>query len=164
MHSKIWIQQLKNHKLTRSHDKVWMNEWFWFLGQIKTMCQCTQEISCTLVLHGNVLVWEWLSLTAFIEQQTLYWACDYLLSDDTKPLPEPTLTYHQRCFCYIHTGAISQVLLKSIHNTCSKITVLKLECGTWYHHPRRLQCVLGRNLRICKVATWHYRCRHNLKK
>ena len=41
--------------------------------------------------------------------------------------------------------------------------VQKLECGTWYHHPRRLQCVLSRNLRIFKVATWHYRCRHNLK-
>ena len=40
---------------------------------------------------------------------------------------------------------------------------IKLECGTWYHHPRRLQCVLSRNLRIFKVATWHYRCRHNLK-
>ena len=39
----------------------------------------------------------------------------------------------------------------------------KLECGTWYHHPRRLQCVWSRNLRIFKVATWHYRCRHNLK-
>ena len=39
----------------------------------------------------------------------------------------------------------------------------KLECGTWYHHPRRLQCVLSRNVRIFKVATWHYRCRHNLK-
>ena len=39
----------------------------------------------------------------------------------------------------------------------------QLECGTWYHHPRRLQCVLSRNLRIFKVATWHYRCRHNLK-
>ena len=38
-----------------------------------------------------------------------------------------------------------------------------LECGTWYHHPRRLGCVLSRNLRIFKVATWHYRCRHNLK-
>ena len=38
-----------------------------------------------------------------------------------------------------------------------------LECGTWYHHPRRLQCVLSINLRIFKVATWHYRCRHNLK-
>ena len=38
-----------------------------------------------------------------------------------------------------------------------------LECGTWYHHPRRLQCVWSRNLRILKVATWHYRCRHNLK-
>ena len=39
----------------------------------------------------------------------------------------------------------------------------QLECGTWYHHPRRLQCVLSRNLRILKVATWHYWCRHNLK-
>ena len=38
-----------------------------------------------------------------------------------------------------------------------------LECGTWYHHPWRLQCVLSRNLRIFKVATWQYRCRHNLK-
>ena len=38
-----------------------------------------------------------------------------------------------------------------------------LDPYTWYHHPRRLQCVLRRNLRIFKVATWHYRCRHNLK-
>ena len=44
-----------------------------------------------------------------------------------------------------------------------KLMQLKLECGTWYHHPRRLQCVLSRNLRIFKVATWHYWCRHNLK-
>ena len=43
------------------------------------------------------------------------------------------------------------------------IYIYILECGTWYHHPRRLQCVLSRNLRIFKVATWHYRCRHNLK-
>ena len=48
------------------------------------------------------------------------------------------------------------LLIYKIHNA--------LECGTWYHHPRRLQCVLSRNLRIFKVATWHYRCRHNLKK
>ena len=40
---------------------------------------------------------------------------------------------------------------------------IQLECGTWYHHPRRQQCVLSRNLRIFKVATWHYRCRHHLK-
>ena len=26
-----------------------------------------------------------------------------------------------------------------------------------------LQCVLSRNLTIFKVATWHYRCRHNFK-
>ena len=38
-----------------------------------------------------------------------------------------------------------------------------LECGTWYHHPRRLQYVWSRNLRISKVATWYHRCRHNLK-
>ena len=38
-----------------------------------------------------------------------------------------------------------------------------LECGTWYHHPRRQQCVLNRNLRIFKVAMWHYRSRHHLK-
>ena len=44
-----------------------------------------------------------------------------------------------------------------------KITQIELECGTWYHHLRRLQCVLCRNLRIFKVATCHYRCRHNLK-
>ena len=40
---------------------------------------------------------------------------------------------------------------------------VQLECGTWYHHPRRLQCFLSRNLIIFKVATWHYRCLHNLK-
>ena len=39
----------------------------------------------------------------------------------------------------------------------------KLECGAWSHHPRRLQCVWSRNLRIFKVAMWHFRCRHNLK-
>ena len=39
----------------------------------------------------------------------------------------------------------------------------EFECGIWYHHPRRLQCVLSRNLRIFKVATCQYRSRHNLK-
>ena len=51
-------------------------------------------------------------------------------------------------------------------NILAKMQILasnKLECGTWYHHPRRIQCVLSRNLRIFKVATWHYQCRHNLK-
>ena len=43
------------------------------------------------------------------------------------------------------------------------IDIAQLECGTWYHHPRRLQCVWSRSLRIFKVATWHYRFRHNLK-
>ena len=32
-----------------------------------------------------------------------------------------------------------------------------------YHHTCRQQCVLSRNLRIFKVARWHYRCRHHLK-
>ena len=49
-------------------------------------------------------------------------------------------------------------------NLCVKsVDIKKLECGTWYHHPRRLQCVLSRNLRTFKVSTWHYRCHHNLK-
>ena len=38
-------------------------------------------------------------------------------------------------------------------------TNVKLECGTWYHHPRHLECVLSRNLIIFKVAAWYYRCR-----
>ena len=38
-----------------------------------------------------------------------------------------------------------------------------LECGTWYHHPQRHQCVLSRNLRTFKVTKWHCRCRHHLK-
>ena len=41
--------------------------------------------------------------------------------------------------------------------------ILKIECGTWYHHPRRLQCVLSRNRIMFHVATWRYRCRHNIK-
>ena len=39
---------------------------------------------------------------------------------------------------------------------------LTVECGTWYHHPRHLQCVLA-EIGIFKVATLHYRRRHNLK-
>ena len=39
----------------------------------------------------------------------------------------------------------------------------QLECGTWYHHPRRHKCVLSWNLRIVKVATRHYRWRHHHK-
>ena len=49
-----------------------------------------------------------------------------------------------------------------VWKNCIVQTSIRLECGTWYHHPRRLLCVLSRNLRIFKVATWHYRCRHNL--
>ena len=58
--------------------------------------------------------------------------------------------------CNVKWRLLAILVLKNKNN-------LQLECGTWYHHPRRLQCVLSRNLRIFKVATWHYRCRHNLK-
>ena len=51
----------------------------------------------------------------------------------------------------------------SLSQSTYNIYICTLECGTWYHHPRRLQCFLSRNLRIFKVATWHCRCRHNLK-
>ena len=52
-----------------------------------------------------------------------------------------------------------------LHQSSTRIEQMDaiLECGIWYYHPRRLQCVWRRNLRIFKVATWHYRCRHNLK-
>ena len=40
--------------------------------------------------------------------------------------------------------------------------MLKVECGTWYQHPRCQQCVMNRNLRIFKVTTWHYRCYYHL--
>ena len=46
----------------------------------------------------------------------------------------------------------------------SKSKQKKLKCGARYHHPRRQQCVLSRNMRMFKVATWHYRSNHHLKK
>ena len=39
----------------------------------------------------------------------------------------------------------------------------ELECDTWYHRPRCQQCVSSWNLRIFKVATWHYGYRHHHK-
>ena len=42
-------------------------------------------------------------------------------------------------------------------------TIQWLECATCYHHPRRQQCVMSRNLIIFKVATWHYRWRQHIK-
>ena len=48
-----------------------------------------------------------------------------LLSDGTKPLPEPLLTNNQKEICVIHLRAIShEVLLKLIHCICSEITLL----------------------------------------
>ena len=61
-----------------------------------------------------------------------------------------------------HVGPMS-LAVRDMHPFHANGNSMKLECGTWYHHPRRLQCVLSRNLRIVKVPTWHYRCRHNLK-
>ena len=54
-------------------------------------------------------------------------------------------------------------IIQLIPAQVKSLILYELECGTWYYHPRRLQCVWSRNLRISKVATWHYRCRHNLK-
>ena len=59
---------------------------------------------------------------------------------------------------------VNTSFLKMWHKLAKPLHIQnKLECGTWYHHPRRLQCVLSRNMRIFKVAAWHYRCRHNVK-
>ena len=63
----------------------------------------------------------------------------------------------------MYTTIILDKQINSIFLLLSAITCKRLECGTWYHHPRRQQCVLSRSLRIFKVATWHYRCRHHLK-
>ena len=63
----------------------------------------------------------------------------------------------------IGTMASQITSLTIVYSTVYTGAYQRLECGTWYHHPRRLQCVLSRNLRIFKAATWHYRCRHNLK-
>ena len=68
----------------------------------------------------------------------------------------------------LHTcGFLRRILLIICQHWLMRPTgykpISKLECGTWYHHPLRLECVLSRNLRIFKLATWHYRCRHNLK-
>ena len=67
-------------------------------------------------------------------------------------------------WCDSFTGQLydgSEVILNQ--PMCKICRHKKLECGTWYHHPRRLQCVLSRNLRTFKVSTWHYLCHHNLK-
>ena len=63
---------------------------------------------------------------------------------------------------FYHTRLLTSIILSDRPYTFP-ITSVKLECGTWYHHPRRQQCVLGRNLRIFKVATSHCRCRYHLK-
>ena len=39
-----------------------------------------------------------------------------LLPDDTKPLPEPMLTYHQLGICSIHLRPVSQLILVLTQN------------------------------------------------
>ena len=67
--------------------------------------------------------------------------------------------------CYVmfaHVYSPHSTYWLSVYCLCNSNNT-KLVCGTRYHHPRRLQCVLSRNMRIFKVAMWHYRRRHNLK-
>ena len=45
-----------------------------------------------------------------------------LVSDGTKPLPEPVLTYHQR---YSMAFNIEQFYMNSIHKMCSEMTLLR---------------------------------------
>ena len=82
---------------------------------------------------------------------------------DAVPILERCL-YILRRSLYYHIWQVSPPLTVTHRLGTNQSKILsKLECGTWYHHPRRLQCVLSRNLRIFKVATWHYRCRPYLK-
>ena len=69
----------------------------------------------------------------------------------------------ENCFVSSYKSIRQLTVRWWVHILIAKHPHSQLECGTWYHHPRRLQCVLSRNLRIFKAATWHYRCRHNLK-
>ena len=84
-------------------------------------------------------------------------------------IPTPATYKFTLCFMYLNCIftpfyiLCTCILLANVDKSATTSTSTKLECGTWYHHPRRLQCVWSRNLRIFKVATWHYRCRHNLK-
>ena len=61
-------------------------------------------------------------------------------------------TYHQPTFTLVvvaGAGAVGFIFSREydcetgidhfIHN--NNIDICQLECGTWYHHPRRLQCV-----------------------
>ena len=82
-------------------------------------------------------------------------------------VPQPTWLFHLHCCVFMVTSV--HPIYVTFKNSLQPVFVTyhqvhqALECGTWYHHPRRLQCVWSRNLIIFKVATWHYRCRHNLK-
>ena len=50
-----------------------------------------------------------------------------LLPYGTKPLPEPMLTYHQRCsLAFTWEQSHAQVLMNLIHNMCSEIACSKL--------------------------------------
>ena len=57
--------------------------------------------------------------------------------------------------------------------TTEDSNISELECGTWYHHPRRLQCVWSRNLSQpllnmniesnFDATLWRHRWRHHHK-
>ena len=50
-----------------------------------------------------------------------------LLPDGTKPLPEPMLTYDQRCFVAFPLRVMSlEVLVNLICNMCPEIALIKL--------------------------------------
>ena len=52
---------------------------------------------------------------------------DLLLFDDTKPLPEAMLTYHQKVSCFIYLRAIThEAIINLIRNLGSDIALLKL--------------------------------------
>ena len=86
----------------------------------------------------------------WIRMNNWWWKSDELL-----------ILYTQHTHC--HRPSRSFIILWSYKMIKYSYHMLQLEGGTWYHHPRRLQCVLSRNMRIFKVARWHFRCHHHLK-
>ena len=63
-------------------------------------------------------------------------------------------SFIENCLKYLFSYISSRMII-NLH--------ISPECGTRYHHPRRQQCVLNRNLSTLNVATCHYWCRHHRK-
>ena len=76
-----------------------------------------------------------------------HWLSNGLLPDGTKPLPEPMLTCHQRCFGAFTGEQCHEKDSWIIHNMCSEIILLKL-----------LRHVQGTNELILKWETEMYVC------